>query len=213
MLRRTLCSMLVLFAATAQAQIGRRPVPQADPGYWVGLSLGYVDGTTLSDEATGAVWRFGYTSQIRATFEKTFARGTTVGIAAGFSTAPLTYEPGSSSGACGASCRADADINQYTAFVRGGGGVGLHGLYILEGGLTQFTKFRERPGDIPLDPQNGSTDMTLGFGGGLAYGFSRIADVYFGETLDFIFHRQSAAVVDQQAPRVYTFRGGFRLGF
>src|SRR4051812_47911779 len=81
----------------AGAQIGPRGRQQgsaADPGYWVGLSIGYVDGTTINDGDTGSSWRFGYTAQIRATLEKTLQRGVTVGASAGFSNAPLTYVSG-----------------------------------------------------------------------------------------------------------------------
>lgn len=212
MLRRTVCSMLVLVATTAGAQIRRQPQNfNNDPDYWVGLSLGYVDGITLSDDKTQSLWRFGYSSQIRATLEKTIARGATLGIAAGFSSVPLTYESGNFNGFC-SSCLADADINQYTAFIRGGGGQGFHGLYQLEGGVTQFTNFRERTSQTRLEPRDGVYDATFGFGGGVAYGFSRTTDIYIGEMLDFVFHKQSTTV-EQQAPRVFTFRGGFRFGF
>jgi len=212
MFRRIVCSTLVLFAATAHAQIRRQPQNiNNDPDYWVGLSLGYVDGLTLSDDRTGSIWRFGYSAQIRATLEKTISRGATVGIAAGFSSVPLTYESGNFSNFC-SECRADADINQYTVFIRGGGGQGFHGLYQLEGGVTQFTNFRESTTQTRLDPQDGVSDATFGFGGGVAYGFSRTSDIYIGEMLDFVFHKQSTTV-EQQAPRVFTFRGGFRFGF
>jgi hypothetical protein len=212
MFRRTVCSMLVLFAATTQAQIRRQPQNvNTDPDYWVGLSYGYIDGVTLSDDQTGAIWRFGYSTQIRATVEKTVARGTTVGLSAGFSNAPLTYNSGSFNGVCG-ECRADADINQYTVFLRSGGGNGFHGMYQLEGGVTQFTNFRESATQTRLDPVNGTYDATFGFGGGVAYGFSRTTDIYIGEMLDFVLHRQNSAV-EQQAPRVFTFRGGLRFGF
>ena len=212
MLRRTVCSMLVLFAATAHAQIRRQPQNiNNDPDYWVGVSLGYMEGVTLSDEQTGAIWNFGYSSQIRATLEKSFGRGATVGIAAGFSSVPLTYQGGNFNSGCG-NCRADADINQYTAFVRIGGGTGFHGLYQIEGGVTQFTNFREQGSGNHLDPTNGTYDGTLGFGGGIAYGLSRTSDIYIAEMLDFVFHRQDAGV-QQQAPRFFTFRGGFRFGF
>jgi hypothetical protein len=204
--------MLVLFAATAQSQIRRQPQNiNNDPDYWVGLSLGYMEGLTLSDDKTGSIWQFGYSTPIRATLEKTVGRGATVGISASFANVPLTYQSGNFNSICG-QCRADADINQYTAFVRVGAGTGFHGLYQLEGGVTQFTNFRERDSQTRLAPTDGTYDATFGFGGGIAYGFSRTSDFYITETLDFVFHRQDTAV-QQQAPRFFTFRGGFRFGF
>ena len=119
-----------------------------DPGYWVGLSIGYVDGITTTDEATGATWAFGYTSQFRATAEKTLSQGVTFGVAAGYASAPLTYRSATSfNGDCPGSCLANADITQYLAFVRGGGGpagTGFRGTFSGEGGVTQFSKFRDR---------------------------------------------------------------------
>jgi hypothetical protein len=212
MLRRIVCSMLVLFAATAQGQIRRQPQNiNTDPDYWVGLTLGYMEGVTLSDDETGSTWAFGYSTQLRATLEKAIGRGATVGVSAGFSSVPLTYQSGNFGSVCG-QCRADANINQYTAFVRVGGGPGFHGMYQFEGGVTQFTNFREHDSQTRLAPTDGAYDATVGFGGGIAYGLSRTSDIYATETLDFVFHRQNTAV-QQQAPRFFTFRGGFRFGF
>jgi hypothetical protein len=217
MLRRTVCSMLIAFAATSQAQIGRqRPTYPTEPGYWVGLSIGYLEGVSTTDEATGATWRFGYTSQLRATLEKTVSRGTTIGVTAGYATAPLTYQSGSVfDGVCPGSCLARADITQYLAFVRGSArtGTGFRGTYNAEGGVTQFSKFRERSADTPLPPSNGRYDLTFGFGGGFAYGMSSLSEIYIEQSYDFVFHRQSASSTNQAVPRLLTFRGGLRLGF
>ena len=145
--------------------------------------------------------------------EKTIARGTTVGIAAGFATAPLTYESGTTAGACGFGCRADADIAQYTVFIRSGGGPGFHVLFSGEGGVTQFSKFREHATEVSLPPNDPGFDVTFGFGGGFSYGFSPVADMYIEQMTDFVLHRQSSNAVNQNAPRLYAFRGGFRFGF
>jgi hypothetical protein len=216
MLGRIACSMLCLAGAAAEAQIGRqRPTYPAEPGYWVGLSIGYVEGISTTDEATGATWYFGYTSQLRATLEKTIARGTTFGVAAGYSTAPLTYQPGTAfSGACFGGCLANADIAQYTAFIRGGAGgaTGFRGIYTAEGGVTQFSNFRERSGGTPL-ASDGRYDLTLGFVGGFAYAMSRLSEIYAEQSYDFVFHRQSTNTTNQAVPRLAVFRGGIRFGF
>ncbi len=163
-------ALLVASALPASAQIGRpRVAYNPDPKYWVGLSYGYVDGLTLSDESTNSTWRFGYSSQLRATLEKTIQRGVTLGAAAGFTNARLTYA--GSGNAC-LSCAAQADITQYTVFFRSGGGVGFHGMYNVEAGVTRFSNFRERDTHTALPPGSPSNDITLGFGGGFAYGFS-----------------------------------------
>ena len=209
-MRRIVLAVLACSALPLQAQIGRRV--SAEPGYWVGLSYGYVDGVTLTDETTSSTWRFRYTSQIRATFEKTLQRGITVGAAAGFSNGRLTYTGGSVSGVCIASCSADADVSQYTAFVRGGNGLGFHGFYNLEAGVTRFSNFRERDSGDQLQPMSATNDLTFGFGGGFGYGFSPTMSAYAGEQIDLVLHPQADGA-DGSAPRLMTFRAGFRVGF
>src|SRR5690242_20213289 len=178
MIRRSMIALaiagLVATSSTSSAQIGRRSSP-GQPGYWVGLSLGYVDGMSMSDDNTGAIWRFGYTSQIRATLEKSLAGGSSLGISAGFSTAPLSYTAGTSLGSiqdCFTACDAKADVTQLLAFFHGntGGEVGLKFFYQAEGGVTEFGNFRDRSTDAQLPPTGAANDLTFGFGGGIGYG-------------------------------------------
>jgi hypothetical protein len=206
--------LLVAMTVPAQAQLGRARVYNAEPGYWVGLSYGYVSGTTIADGSTAAVWQFGYTSQLRATVEKTVSAGTTVGVSAGFSTAPLTYTSSTINAACIASCEANADIAQYMAFFRGGGGNGFHGIYSIEAGMTEFSKFRTRDGDAALPPTGAKFDFSFGFGAGAGYGFSSSTEAYITEQWDLVLHHQGDVNgTNTNAPRLSTFRGGFRVGF
>ena len=103
-----------------------------------------MDGLTLNDGHSNSTWQFGYTSQLRATLEKTISGGVSLGAAAGFSNPKLSYIGRNIGDPCGPGCQADADVTQYMAFIRGGGGVGFHGLFNLEAGVTQFSKFRDR---------------------------------------------------------------------
>lgn len=185
---------------------------ESDPDYWVGLSIGYVDGTTVDDGDTGSTWRFGYTAQVRATLEKTIQRGVTVGASAGFSSPPLTYFSGSFDPRtnCLGSCEANADVTQLMAFVHGGAGVGFHFVYNLEGGVTEFSNFRVRSTDTELPPSN-KYDFTFGFGGGLGFGLSPTSDIYVDEMTDLVLHPSNGG--STTAPRLFTFRAGFRVGF
>src|SRR5262245_18457867 len=115
--------------ASAQFPLPGRRAGGIDPPYWVGLAYGYVSGMTINDGASAATWQFGYASELRASIEKTIQSGITIGASAGFATAPLTYVSNSFSAACGSQCAANADITQYMAFVRAGGGPGFHGVY------------------------------------------------------------------------------------
>jgi hypothetical protein len=205
--------MLVTGRMPASAQIGRaRQGFGVDPNYWVGLSYGYVSGTTISDQSTAATWEFGYTSQLQATIEKTVQRGWTIGASAGFATAPLTYVTNSFSSVCAGTCAARADVAQYMAFVRGGGGVGFHGLYALEAGMTEFSKFRTTEDGASLAPTTAKYDLSFGLGAGLGYGFSPVTDAYIQESTDLVLHPQGNGAANS-APRMWTFRAGFRVGF
>jgi hypothetical protein len=222
-LRRIVVILAAAFATLAvdagagrgvSGQIGRRGRQQSepDPGYWVGLSIGYVDGTTINDGDTGTIWRFGYTSQIRATLEKTLQRGVTAGVSAGFSNAPLTYVSGfvDPHSSCVAACDATASITQLMAYIHGGGSPGFHFVYDLEGGATDFSNFRTKSTDETLPPSS-KYDFTFGFGGGLGYGFSQISDIYVSEMTDLVLHPSNGA--STTAPRLFQFRAGFRVGF
>lgn len=216
MRRRIGYSALVLLAAmsgAAGAQIGRRGQQRAaDPGYWVGLSYGYLDGTTINDGATNSVWRFGYTSQIRATLEKTIQSGVSIGASAGFATTPLVYEGSPDGTTCVTRCSAKADVTQWLATLRAGGSSGFHGAYNIEAGVTQFSHFRDRVTGAALPPSSASTDFTFGFGFGFGYNFSPITETYVGEQFQFVLHPQGDNA-SQTAPRFLTFRVGFRIGF
>jgi len=222
MVRRIVCSMMVVLlslfsgAADAGAQLGRRSNGlSSEPGYWVGLSVGYVDGFTTSDQATGGLWQIGYTSQLRATLEKSLQRGASIGVAAAFSNAPLTYNNGNSFDVnCIGSCAAHVDITQYLAFVRAGGsGTGFHGMFNLEGGVTSFSNFRESGTDTRLEPTTQKYDPTFGFGAGFGYGFSRSTELYADGLTDIILHKQASGAVSQSAPHQTTLRAGLRIGF
>ena len=204
------------------AQVTRRGgfgVP-ASPSYWVGLSYGYQNGTTIHDGETDGVWQFGYTSALRATLEKSIQPGFTMGVSASFSNAPLTYSArtgvdGSSatSVSCAFECSATANITQYMAFVHGGAGTyGFHGIYDLEAGLTEFSNFRDKSDDTRLPPTDAKYDFSFGLGGGLGYYLSRDADLYVTEMFDWVLHSQGENS-STSAPRISTFRAGVRIGF
>lgn len=201
-------------AARAQGRSSRRG-SDTGPGYWVGLSYGFIDGTTISDGNSGDTWQFGYTSQIRATLEKTMDRNFAIGVAAGFSTAPMTFSSSATSPintGCLAGCAANADITQYLGYIRSGGGLGFHGLFSLEGGATEFSRFRDKANGASLPPTGGTYDFTIGFGGGIGYGVSTISEIYAEDQYDFVLHPEGANTTTS-APRLMVIRVGGRIGF
>jgi hypothetical protein len=213
MKRAIVGAILVFVALPLSAQRGRQ-ASSTDPPYWVGLSYGYVDGLSFTDRDTRGSWQFSYASQLRATVEKTLQRGATVGVAAGFTTANLVYlgdrlaVPN-----CATTCPASADITQYVAFVRSGGGTGIFPMWELEAGITRFSNFRERTTGEALPPRNVTNDFTFGFGPGIGYGISPITSVYAASQLDFVLHPQDESAPVHSAPRLFSLRAGFRVGF
>lgn len=211
MLRKAF-ALLALAAVPIAAQFPRPRSMYEGPRYWVGLSYGFVDGATIHDGSTAGEWQLGYASQIRASLEKTIQRNVTAGVSAGYSTVPLTYITSSGIGACGVSCDAKADVTQYMAFIHGGGGLGFHPIYSLEGGVTEFSNFRDKDTDTKLPPESGKYDFSFGLGGGIGYGLSPTSEIYVAEMFDFVLHPQGSGT-SSSAPRLTTFRAGFRIGF
>lgn len=217
MVRRIRFAALMALAVPAigGAQISRAPRGgyQTEPGYWVGVSYGFLDGITLNDGQSNSTWQFAYSSQLRATLEKSLGSGVTAGVSAGFASPKLVYTGRAIGTVCG-SCEASADVSQYLAFVRVGGGPGFHALFNLEGGVTEFSKFRDRTSGANLDPSSAAYDFTFGFGGGFAYGFSRNTDVYINEQMDLLLHHQGdTGAQSSSVPRMSVFRAGARVGF
>ena len=178
--------------------------------------MGYVQGLTTTDNQTNATWTFGYAAQLRATLEKALQPGVSIGISAGFSNPALTYYGSGFDPVCPGQCQAHADVTQYLAFLHGGlggRGIGFHGLYTLEAGVTQFANFRDVVTDTQLGPSSGSYDFTFGLGGGFGYTISPTVDIYAEEVGDFILHQQSSQVTNTSAPHTFTLRAGFRVGF
>jgi hypothetical protein len=202
--------------AGAQISRGRPGAFSAGPSYWVGLSYGYMDGLTLNDGHSNSTWAFRYTSQLRATLEKSMSGGFSLGASAGFSNPKLSYVGRTVGDPCGpgtAACQADAQVTQYMAFIRSGGGLGFHGLFQLEAGATQFARFRDRSTGNTLGSSDAKYDFTFGFGGGFGYGISPNTDFYISDQLDIVLHPQGDIPESSSAPRVTVFRVGARIGF
>ncbi|MDB4874591.1 MAG: hypothetical protein JWM41_1037 [Gemmatimonadetes bacterium] len=57
------------------------------------------------------------------------------------------------------------------------------------------------------------TQDTIFIRGGGYGNFAGFHGVYVAEVVDFVLHHQGSAVVAQTAPRFFTLRAGFRVGF
>ena len=215
--------LVVAMAGVARAQYPRRGGAADQPDWWVGVSYGFMQPGTVNDGGnSGTVWDFGYTSVTSAELAKSI-NGGSVGVLMNFATAPLTYVGSASSvtGSCATQCTAHADITQILLELRLGSGRsglfsalglgGLHSVYGLDVGATQYANFRDSV-STPLPPKSSSWDPTFGFHFGLGWRFSRELDSYAVEEYARVIHSQGSQV-ESSPPTIYTTRFGLRVGF
>jgi hypothetical protein len=207
-------TVLVVIAAAGAGAQSRRTVSTAS-NYSVGLAYGLQDGISITDGATNTQWTFGYTSQIRATLDMRVAQLLTLGVAAGFSNAPLTYTTLDGSGACGLSCQAHASITQYlaTAQFGRGRGTGVMNQFELEGGVTKFADFHDDATNTALPPTAPGFDPSFGVGDRFGYAFSPMNEIYFQYLVSTVLHNQGSSTVHTTPPRNQTYSVGFTVGF
>ena len=220
MFRRSLPVLLTLltvmtylaWSTAVDAQIIRRPPQTLEPPYWVGVSIGLAQASSVHDGTTGSQWQFGTAAQYRATLEKRLQPGVSIGVSAGFATVPLTYT-GSSAG-CVGGCDAKADIMQLHALFHAGSGMGLHQIVELGLGTTGYSNFRTEFGGTKLAPTSADYDLSFAFGYGFGYGLSAKSALEVVQELGTAIHQRTGLSGGESSlPRLYTTRLGVRFGF
>ncbi|HEY2066706.1 MAG TPA: hypothetical protein VGG84_12155 [Gemmatimonadaceae bacterium] len=188
-MRRLLLLFVPLFAASAGAQIVRRPQSMyfTEPAAWVSFGAALAQSWTVHDGSTGSVWQFGSGTEYSASLEKTIAGGTTLGLRGMTSRAPLLYT-GPSSGSLPVD--ADANVSQLLAVLHVASGRELHSVLELSLGATLYSNFRARGSDVKLAPDN-DTDFTFGFGYGLGYNFSPTFAIDVVQDLQTTVHQKT----------------------
>jgi hypothetical protein len=215
--RRSLPVLLTLLALLASspamdAQIIRRPPQTLEPPYWVGVSIGLAQASSVHDGTTDSQWQFGTAAQYRATLEKRLQAGLSIGVSAGFATVPLTYS-GISAG-CAGGCDAKADIMQLHALFHAGSGMGLHQVVELGLGATGYSNFRTEVGGTKLAPTAADYDLSFAFGYGFGYGLSPKSAIEVVQEFGTAIHQRTGlAGGESSLPRLYTTRIGVRFGF
>ena len=225
MLRRTLCSMLLFFARdcpSARARADHRASDAAGATRDIGSACrsDYVEGDHDDGRRDRRHWRFGYTSQLRATVEKTLsagddgrawrpatpARRCTYSVGDRFNgavQAAASRTPTSRS--IWRSCAAAVATRHRVSTGRSAS----------RRGVTQFSKFRDRATKTSLAPAYGELRLHVRLRRRL-----RLSDVAPIRARTSIRATISAASQDRarpctqsDVPRLLTFRGGFRFGF
>lgn len=188
-MRRLLLLFVPLFAASAGAQIVRRPQSMyfTEPAAWVSFSAALMQGWSVRDGTTNSTWSFGSGTQYGASLEKTISGGTTLGLRGTTMRAPLRYT-GTSSGSLPVD--ADANVSQLFAMLHVASGREFHSVLELSIGATLYSNFRARGTDTKLAPSS-DTDFTFGFGYGLGYNFSPTFAIDVVQDLQTAVHQKT----------------------
>jgi hypothetical protein len=195
-------------AEPARAQIIQGGGGSREPIAWTSLSIGWFDQQGLCDTESNSCWDFGGAAQFRGTFEFPLGRGATIGVAATRARLPLIYDGGPLS-VC-SNCDADANITQYFANLRIGGGSGFHQVIDLNAGMTVFSDFRSE-GGVRLDPEKAVSHVTFMIGYGFAYTFRPRAEIMLVQDLGLVIGDRQSGTADR-ASRQSNLRVGVRVG-
>jgi hypothetical protein len=203
-----LCFTLVGAAAAHAQIIDSRIGRTRDPIAWTSLSIGWFRQNALCDQETNACWDFGSAPQWRATLEFPMGRGATVGAAATIARVPMVYNGGIGANSC-VRCDADANIVQYLANVRIGGGSGFHQVIDLNAGTTVFSNFRSTTG-TRLGGK-AVTDWSFSVGYGFAYSLSPRMQIMLLQEYGLVIHARQSGSAERTAQQS-TIRLGGRVG-
>jgi len=204
--------MFALAATTASAQI-RRPVRVAEPSMWLSGGVGLFQANSISDGATRTTWDFGQASnvQLRASAEKAFRGGSSIGLVATYVHAPFTYYSQIDDQNLRES--AHMDLVSIGGSFHVGAGLGLH--QVLEGsaGVAQYRNLRRDRDDQQLEPLSGNVDPYFSFGYGFGYGFNSTAQVSVVQDIGLVLHERKGLSSDQSNTlRQRPIRVNFRYG-
>lgn len=183
-------------AEMARAQIiegGGIGRARGEPIAWTSLSIGWLSHQgQLCDDGTGSCWNFGSAPQWRGTLEYPMGTGATIGVAATAARAPLIYGGGS----CPQACDADANVTQYFANLRIGGGLGFHQVIDLNAGITVFSNFRRTTGERLL-PEKAVTDFTFAVGYGFGYSVSQRVQIMLVQDFGLVIHKRQTGTANR----------------
>jgi hypothetical protein len=210
MLRRVTLALILLASASvplaAQERFPRLP-PRART--WASATIGlYRIPGVLFDPTSNSQWDFGSIVQFRGTLERDFRPGASLGIAATYARAPLTY-----AGPDCPLCDADASLWQALALFRiGGGGIGLTQIIEIGAGVTGFSNFQRRGGEALAAKT--VVDPTFNIGYGLGFLLSPNTQLTLVQEVGLMVHRRGnrPAGDESNIPSTYATRIGLRFG-
>ena len=202
---------LVGFAASADAQIRRQPAVQGPPANWISVGIGAFSANSVSDGESQTTWDFGSATspQYRASLEKAFSNGLSVGLAGTYVKAPLRHVTFTG-------LARDAEVNVYSLGVNfeAGSGQGFHQVYGGSIGMTRYDGFEATSDGAELPPTEAVNAISGNFSYGFGYAFNPRTSVVGVYDIGLVYHSRDGLSSDQRntlVPR--TFRIALRQGF
>jgi hypothetical protein len=209
-------SAAALIAPIADAQIIPVPRRSSIPVAWGTLSAGFLQvDRSIVDGRTQSIWDFGSTLQYRGSLEMDIGNAGSIGLAAGFANAPLTYRGTSITvpGACSGGCDAHAQIWSLVASFHMGGGIGFHQIIDISAGTTVYRDFTRDSDDLTLAPESPDSDISLAIGYGFGWGFNSRMQLMLVQDASYTMHQRDGLSGGQSSNvTFYTTRLGLRVG-
>lgn len=203
-------AVLPLHAGRAQIIRGGGRFTMKDPQLWVSGGVGWQQGWTVVDGATGTRWDLSDATAYGASIERTLTGGTTLALRGSMARVPLGYV----SSVGGRSTQADANVSQAYAGIHVSSGRDLHSVLELGAGATMYSDFRERGTGVTLPPDKLDADFAFVFGYGLGYSFSRSFQVDVVQDLATTLHQKAGLVAgESSSSRISGTRLVARYGF
>lgn len=214
---------LVGFASSANAQIRRQQAVQGPPANWLSVGVGAFSANSVSDGDSQTTWDFGNATslQYRASLEKAFSNGISIGLAGTYVKAPIRLtefgipdSPGPVTGSCTSPCDAEVDVYSLGINFEAGGGQGFHQVYGASAGMTRYANFRRRSDGAELPPASAVNELSGTFSYGFGYRFSPRTVIVGVYDIGLVYHSRDGLQSDQRntlVPR--TLRVSLRQGF
>lgn len=198
-------------ADDANAQIRRQQAPQGPPANWLSIGVGAFSANSVSDGDSQTSWDFGSATSplYRASLEKAFSNGISLGLAGTYVKAPIRHTT------FGGPAQ-DAEVNVYSLGVNfeAGGGLGFHQVYGGSIGMTRYDNFTRTSDGAELAPTEAVNAISGTFSYGFGYSFSPRTAVVGVYDIGLVYHSREGLSSDQRntlVPR--TFRISLRQGF
>jgi hypothetical protein len=207
-----LIALLVVAAASANAQVRRRTAIVNEPSMWASVSAGVYGANGISDGASGSTWDFGDGTnwQFRAALEKALQQNQfSLGAVLTYVDVPIVYfGPG-----C-ARCDAHLDLTSLGASFHAGGGPGLHQVLEVSAGAAVYSNLRRDSNGAELQPTGSNVDPFFTFGYGFGYTFNPTMQVSIVQDYGLVLHERTGLSNEQSNTLTQrTTRLNFRMGF